>query len=184
MFLFFSHFLFNSSPVFSISSSTLNPIILSFSILHLPLFLSLPSLFSLSSLFPPTSHPLSIPCPPSQLFLLFSFLSLWLYSPFPCLPPSPSLPFLYSPLTLSPSISPSYYYLFFSTYSLLSPPTSLRLPSPPYPPFPPNFSILYSPPYPPSIWVGLLPPVEYFIETIRKIIKHFTWAHYHYLIRL
>ena len=152
MFLFFSYFLFNSSPVFSISSSTLNPIILSFSILHLPLFLSLPSLFSLSSLFPPTSHPLSIHCPPSTVPSLFLPFPVTLFS----IPLSPSLsvpPFsIFSPHTLSLNLP----FLLLSILFYLLPPLSptslsLRLPSPPYPPFPPNFSILYSPPYPPSI---------------------------------
>jgi len=124
MFLFFSSFLFNSSPVFSISSSTLNPIILSFSILHLPIFLPLPSLFSLSSLFPPTSHPLSIHCPPSTVPSLFLPFPVTLFS----IPLSPSLsvpPFsLFSPHTLSLNLP-------FLLLSFL--PTPSSLPPPPLP---------------------------------------------------
>ena len=134
MFLFFSYFPFNSSPVFSISSSTLNPIILSFSILHLPLFLSLPSLFSLSSLFPPTSHPLSIHCPP--LNCSFSFPS------FPCdsilhslvsLPLRPSLFYILPSHSLPQSPLPTIIYSFLPTPSSLP---HLPFPPPPFPALP------------------------------------------------
>ena len=132
MFLFFSYFPFNSSPVFSISSSTLNPIILSFSILHLPLFLSLPSLFSLSSLFPPTSHPLSIHCPPSTVPSLFLPFPVTLFS----IPLSPSLsvpPFsIFSPHTLSLNLP----FLLLSILFYLLPPLSPHLPPPPFPALP------------------------------------------------